>query len=177
LPLLPDEWEAHAALTQVKDWNTADAAPMVALGDDCVVNAEVLSQVKRRHVLALSALSLFVPTLAAAREASPYDDLFIIRPRNGETLHDNDGLVRVQVAIEPVLQVAAEHRLRVLLDGQLWPAAWVMPELNLRGVDRGTHRIQVIVTDREGRQLAASAVVEFHLRRASRLAPRTGPAR
>lgn len=136
------------------------------------------------HRICLAALlaPLLVPLLvragappdagpAAATAPVPYTDLFIVRPRSGETLHDNSGHVRVQVAIEPVLQVHADHRLRVLLDGQLWPAAWVAPELNLRGVDRGTHALQVIVTDRDGAQLLASEPVQFTLRRASRLQP------
>lgn len=121
---------------------------------------------------------LLMPAAAAAQlpvPATPYAELFIVRPRAGETVHSNDGLVQVQVVLDPVLQASADHRFRALLDGQLWPAAWVAQTLNLRDVARGTHRLQVIVTDAAGRQLAASETVEFHLRRASRLAPKRAP--
>jgi hypothetical protein len=94
-----------------------------------------------------------------------------VRPKAAETIHDNTGTVRIEVALRPPLRVQAGHRFRVLLNGALQPGEWSAARFSLRGVDRGTHSLQVIVTDGNGSRLAASASVEFHMWRASRLFP------
>ncbi len=108
---------------------------------------------------------------ATERAASPtrYRSVRIVTPKNAETIHDNAGTVPVEVALQPALDVKAGHRLRVSLDGVLLPGDWTSNRLSLQQVDRGTHTLQVIVIDSDGKALARSATIEFHLWQASRL--------
>lgn len=118
----------------------------------------------------LQAQSQAVPAAPAASVA-PYSTLRIVRPLSDQTIHDNNGVVPIEVALQPPLRTQVGHRLRVRLDDALMPGSWTSPRFALRGVDRGTHTVQVFVTDREGKPVAAAAPVEFHLWRASRLLP------
>jgi hypothetical protein len=111
-----------------------------------------------------------VPATPATPEAR-YASLRIVRPEHEETIHDNTGTVPVDVLLRPALRAQAGHRFRVLLDGVQAPGEWRSAHFSLHGIERGTHTVQVIVTDADGRRLAESAPVEFHLWQASRLFP------
>lgn len=114
---------------------------------------------------------------AAPESASParYGVLQIVQPKNAETVHDNTGAVPVEVALNPPLDTKAGHRLRVMLDEALLPGAWTTTRFSLQQVERGTHQLQVIVADGEGRTLNRSATIEFYMWQASRLFPQRSP--
>jgi hypothetical protein len=109
---------------------------------------------------------------AAASEtaaAENYGAPRIIRPKDGETVHDNTGAVPVEVGLQPPLNTKAGHRIRVMLDGARLAGAWSTSRFSLQQVDRGAHTLRVIVTDGEGKELARSDPIEFHMWQASRL--------
>ena len=93
----------------------------------------------------------------------------IISPRPDEGVRANDGRVPVEVAVEPRPERGVRLRYRALLDGQ--PAGPVSdePRWTLSDVPRGTHTLEVIVLDEDGRELVRSAPVTFHVLRVSRL--------
>lgn len=109
--------------------------------------------------------------LMLAQAASPtrYERVRLAQPKNAETIHDNSGAVPVEVLLQPPLDTKAGHRLRVLLDNTLLPESWSAPRFSLQQVERGTHQLQVIVTDGEGNELGRSASIEFYMWQASRL--------
>jgi hypothetical protein len=128
-------------------------------------------------ILALAVAGSATQTVAVPAPADArYSALHIDRPRANETLHDNSGRVNVALTLRPPLRTRDGHVLRVLLDNELLDGSWTQAPIELTGVDRGTHDLQVIVVDTEGRRLAASTPVEFHLWRASRLLPSRQPA-
>lgn len=89
-------------------------------------------------------------------------------------MHDNAGNVGVAVAVEDGAVLPPGYRIRLLLDGE--PAAPDVRDLQfqLTGVDRGTHRLEAMIVDEQGRVLTRSAPVTFTVWQASRLNPR-GP--
>jgi len=139
--------------------------------------------------IVLAALATAAPTFAEdpaglrlAQSAAPestsparYRLLQIVQPKNAETIHDNTGAVPVEVAMHPTLDSKAGHRLRVTLDEALLPGAWTTTRFTLQQVERGTHRLQVIVVDGDGRTLGQSATIEFYMWQASRLFPQRSP--
>jgi hypothetical protein len=97
--------------------------------------------------------------------------LQLVRPAAEQTIHDNSGRVEVETVVEPALDVSAGDRLRLRLDGTLLPGAWTKTRRTLAGIPRGEHRLQALITDRDGRTLAASDERRFYMWQASRLFP------
>ena len=98
--------------------------------------------------------------------------LQLVAPAAEETIHDNGGRVEVKVVVEPALDVSTGDRLRLRLDGTLLPGAWTATRVTLDGIHRGTHRLQALITDRDGRTLGASDERRFYMWQASRLLPK-----
>lgn len=101
--------------------------------------------------------------------------LVIASPAPEETVHDNAGTVGVVVAVEDGAVLPPGYNIRLLLDGE--PAAPDAPDtrFQLNGLDRGSHRLQALIVDDDGRVLDRSEPVTFHLWQASRLNRRTAP--
>lgn len=91
-----------------------------------------------------------------------YRTLAITAPLDGDTITNPAGHVQVTVAVEPPLQ--RNHSLRLLLDGE--PAG--VPQhgsMDLEGLMRGDHTLQLIVVDDNGSQVQASAPVTVQMYR------------
>lgn len=92
----------------------------------------------------------------------PYSTLAIVAPVHDSSLRENSGFVSVAVELIPPL--AADHRLRILLDGK--PAgqgsSTIFP---LENVDRGTHSLIVEVVNETGASLQQSTAATFHMQR------------
>lgn len=123
------------------------------------------------------------PSAEEKPAAAGYSNVAIVNPRKDETIWNNTGTLTVQVALEPGLNAAAGHRLALSLDGVQQPDQYTSNTLQLTNLTRGSHTVQVQVVDSEGTTLAASDLVTFHLKQASKLhrqqsgpAPRGAPA-
>jgi hypothetical protein len=94
--------------------------------------------------------------------------LRIVAPVSGSTVHDNPGNLSVTISVASPLQAASGERFVLLLDGKA-VASGTGQHFNLAGIDRGSHLLRVQIQARDGRILASSAPVKFHMWRASRL--------
>ncbi len=126
----------------------------------------------RRVLLLASVLATAVPVAlllgASAFAQNGYETFAIVQPEVDETVHDNNGNVWVQVALEPYL--ARGHEVALLLDGETisqWPAV----TFGLTGLERGTHTLQALITDSNGDVVVASEPVTFNMWQASLLFP------
>ena len=97
--------------------------------------------------------------------APGYEAVRIERPRPDETIIDTQGNFTVAGSLQPPLQAAAGHRVRLLLDGKPVGEPGTSLSFSLTNIDRGTHTVQLEVVDRDGKRVAASEPVTFHLRR------------
>jgi hypothetical protein len=111
------------------------------------------------------------PATNPTDESPGYSTITITAPVQDEVIWDNNGVVAVDVDIQPPLRTAQGHHFTLLLDGQK-VTDFTDPPYTLQGVDRGTHSLQVDVRDGET-VLAESQIVEFHLKR--HIAPRPTP--
>jgi hypothetical protein len=97
---------------------------------------------------------------------NPYRRVAILQPGAGETLWNIGGRLDVQLDIDP--SVRGAHRLQVRLDGEPVPG---VPEagtqFTIGNVFRGAHTLTAAVVDAEGRELAASAPVQFFVQQTS----------
>ena len=98
-----------------------------------------------------------------------YNRLTIVEPGSGETVRDNQGNVEVTVTVEPELNTTEDHKIQILLDGQVQGDPSASLEQSLSGVERGKHTVTAQVINKRGRVLNDSRPVTFFLQHASPL--------
>lgn len=92
-----------------------------------------------------------------------YETFQVTNPTNDATIRDSGGNVRVSLSLSPGLQ--GGHSIEVMMDGQSIGSGQGT-SVTLTDVDRGTHTVQAAVKDSEGKEVARSNSVIFHLKRA-----------
>lgn len=97
-------------------------------------------------------------------------EMTITGPASGETVHDNQGNVRVTVSA-PRLPDGTGAAFRPLVDGAPHGPDRRTPSFILENIDRGEHVLQVLLVDGKGEVVAASRPLSFHVWRASALFP------
>jgi hypothetical protein len=119
--------------------------------------------------------ALPVPGLSSSPKtapvASPYDSLKIVAPENDATIRDNQGVVRVEVALEPPLMSKQGHKIQFYLNGEPHGIPVGTMSISFSNLDRGTYTLSTSVVDASGAVLMTSDPVVFHLHRESVLNP------
>jgi hypothetical protein len=95
-----------------------------------------------------------------------YERVAITSPARDATLWRNEGPVTVTVQTRPALHIDQGDRLVILLDGKKAAEGSAM-RYTLTQVYRGTHSVVAVVRDVQGRELARSQAVTFHMRQHS----------
>ncbi len=108
----------------------------------------------------------------ANHKPTRYSQFKIIQPEKDKAMRNNAGEVTVKLAIKPKLNVKAGHRIDFLLDGRVIKAASKLNTLTIKNMDRGEHRLQARITDKQGKTIKSTATT-FTLLRYSKL-HRTG---
>ena len=95
-------------------------------------------------------------------EPTGYQEFKVTSPSNNATIRDNGGNVSVSLSLTPGLR--GGHSIEVMMDGQPIGSGGGT-SITLTEVDRGTHTVQAAVKDSEGKEIARSNSVIFHLKR------------
>ncbi|MGE8496713.1 MAG: DUF4124 domain-containing protein [Pseudomonas sp.] len=117
------------------------------------------------------------PTVPVEPEPEPesgpfYRTLALTGVPDEGALRANNGTFTVSVSLEP--RLAANHRLRLLLDGQPYGQASNVPRLQLTNIDRGEHTLAVEVLSGDT-SIQQSATVAFTVQRTSVNSPARAP--
>lgn len=87
--------------------------------------------------------------------------LSIVRPEQDEVVQVAGTPLQVQLNLEPPLDVAAGHRIEIVVDGEV-SAETSQTRVSLPGLDRGEHRLSVrVVNDRDEVVQSTNAVAFF----------------
>lgn len=100
-------------------------------------------------------------------KAINYTDFKIQRPVNNAIIRDNPGNLSVSLSLQPDL--AADHSINVLLDGQVLIQNHKRLSAQLNNIDRGSHSLSAQVVDKNGKVIISSNSVSFTLLRYSKL--------
>ena len=92
-----------------------------------------------------------------------YESIEITHPEDGATIRGNEGRVPVLVELEPGLQQS--HFITAYLDGMAHKGRYGSSQVVLTGVDPGTHRLRIRVSDSKGVNLIDSREISFTLLR------------
>lgn len=99
-----------------------------------------------------------------AEQPPRYQSLAITSPQDDQSVRANAGNVSVSMSVTPGLR--GGDRLVLLMDGKQ-VASGSSTSVSMDNVDRGSHTLQARVIDRNGKTLASSDPVTFHLLRHS----------
>ncbi len=102
------------------------------------------------------------PTQSAS-EIEGYESFSIARPSDAETIWSNQGNVSIALSIEPTLKPGDKFQL--LLDDHTVVAQGHSTAVQLHNIDRGTHRLQAVILNDSGREVARTTTTTFHMRR------------
>ncbi|WP_425056764.1 DUF4124 domain-containing protein [Pseudomonas abyssi] len=99
-----------------------------------------------------------------------YRRLEITSPANDTPVRANDGNVTLVVAFDPPLRTG--HLLRARIDGNLGEqalpgAGQAQANLTVTNLDRGSHLVEAVVTNSEGKEISASTGITLHVQRTS----------
>ncbi len=105
---------------------------------------------------------------AADTPVTNYSGLTITSPAKDAVVRSNDGNISVKTQVTPAIDAKAGHQLVVVLDQKPLAKAPAAEAL-LKNIDRGTHTLRAQITDANGKVLAQSPEVTFHLQRGSQI--------
>lgn len=151
-------------------WKWRDADGVIHYSDQPVQGAEKVTVQSSSTFTSPSAGNAATPTATSAAPPADYSKVEIWKPGNDEAIANSGGQVSVAVRVEPSLQ--AGDRLALYLDGTLvsgFPQQGM--EYQLTGVERGTHSLQLVVVNPQGKPTKTSAPVQFHVLAPSVLNP------
>ena len=103
--------------------------------------------------------------------ANPYKSVKIVAPENDATIRDNQGIVRVEVALDPALMSKDGHKIQFFLNGEPHGIPVDTTSISFSNLDRGTYTLSTSVVNSDGVVLTSSDPVLFHLHRESVLNP------
>ncbi|MBY5994119.1 DUF4124 domain-containing protein [Ferrimonas balearica] len=97
----------------------------------------------------------------------------LIEPDSEATVRDNNGQLNLSISLEP--ELLPDHRIELLLDGEVVRTVGGAGSFALDNLDRGEHSLQARVIDENGKVLASSGKRTVFLHRHSRLIPPLRP--
>lgn len=93
----------------------------------------------------------------------------IVNPLNGQTLHNNQRTINVDVSVSPPLK--SGFFLQAMLDGALHGAAVTSSRFTVSELSRGEHTLSVAIIDSNGNILTRSAGITLYVKRPSLNSP------
>jgi hypothetical protein len=144
-----------------------DAEGNIIFSDVPSEEAEVI-EIEEVQILNIPVTEPFITTPSAEKEQDTiqYTKLAILSPENDITIRSNEGVVSINVELEPTL--FANDLLVLFMDGKEVSSGMSL-QFSLTKLDRGTHTVYVAVKNEEGKLLKRSAKIIFHLRKESKL--------
>ncbi|MBW3141280.1 DUF4124 domain-containing protein [Ferrimonas balearica] len=108
------------------------------------------------------------PTTAPLQPVTaPEYRISLSAPEQDATVRDNNGQLNLNIALQPDL--LADHRIELLLNGEVVRTVGSGGSFALDNIDRGEHVLQARVIDENGKVLASSRKTTVYLHRHSRL--------
>jgi hypothetical protein len=112
---------------------------------------------------AMAAVLLLLGCVGVAAGAMP---IKIIAPLQNDVVHNNEGIMRVDVELDPAIDRAVRG-VRILLDGKPAAPDALANSFTLEGVERGEHWLQALLIDAQGNTLQVSDTIFFTMWQAS----------
>jgi hypothetical protein len=90
-------------------------------------------------------------------------DVNITQPANKATVRDNTGSVHISASISPIFKRG--HKIQLHLDDEPYKEPQSHSTFVLRNIDRGEHKIKMLLLSDKGKVIATSYSVTFYMHR------------
>ncbi len=104
------------------------------------------------------------PSASAPVKPFRYESIRILSPQADEAIRSNNGNLSIKGELTPSLQSNLKHHLQWRMDGKILPGANSL-NLNLKNLDRGTHKLQLRVLNANGKIMIRTPTISFHILR------------
>ena len=125
------------------------------------------SLVESRRTMARTIFAVLLFLLGCAAAQAGAAQIKIVAPLQNDTVHNNEGIMRVDVAVDPPLDQQSGRAVRILLDGKTAAPEFPASSFTLEGVERGEHWLQAVLVDAQGQALQVSDTIYFTMWQAS----------
>lgn len=158
-----------ASASSAPAWTWVDADGTVHFSDRPVPGARQVEIAGAQGFTAPAAAPANAVPARVARPGAPYQVVEIVSPADQETLRNTGGALTVLVRFQPPLR--PDHRFDLALDGQRQNLSASSSRVSLQDVFRGSHTLQLIVTDESGTEITRSEPRTFFVQQTSILNP------
>ncbi|MGB5396755.1 MAG: DUF4124 domain-containing protein [Gammaproteobacteria bacterium] len=148
-------------------YKSVDSEGNVVYSDEPGVNTEAMPEPSPNTVQMPKPTADTAAPKAADDSGTEYTRLRIVSPSPQETIRSNPGILNIVLALKPKLDTKAGHTVSILVDGQVLVSKSSLTRFQIPDINRGTHRVQAVVSDKEGRTLIKTDNVQFFMQRQS----------
>ncbi|MEI6895144.1 MAG: DUF4124 domain-containing protein [Colwellia sp.] len=152
----------HPNTTKIYVWR--DEQGILVFSDSPRAGAEEVKTSPGNIIQASTSLDTEVLDITPQKTIEKYEIVINI-PKNNATIRDNTGSVYIAGGIKPRFKSGFEVQL--VLDGIPHKKPQKNSMFSLRGIDRGEHKIKMLLLDNKGKIIASSASVTFYMHRTS----------
>jgi hypothetical protein len=128
-------------------------------GSECPEGVALPAYQEGQHQQEINAVETGLSVQEVNKEA--YRSVSISDPAPGGTVRTNEGRFTVQLAVEPVLRSA--HFITVWIDNRSFKGRYGESEVDVSGIERGTHQIWAAIIDNRGREVVSTERSQFTL--------------
>ena len=148
-------------------YKSVDSEGNVMYSDEPGVNTEAIPEPSPNTVQMPKPSAESTPPKAEDSAGTKYTSLRIISPAPEETIRSNPGILAITLALKPKLDIKAGHTISVLVDGHILVTKSNQTSFQIPDINRGTHRVQALVSDKDGKTLIKTGNVQFFMQRQS----------
>lgn len=107
----------------------------------------------------------------SADKDTVYTSLQITSPGNNETIRSNPGLLSIRLQLKPALNTKAGDSVSFMVDGYVLIKNSGQLSAQIPDINRGSHRVQALVTNKQGATLIKSDEIQLFMQRESKPDP------
>ena len=105
-------------------------------------------------------------------DQTAYSKFTIVDPQNQATIRNTAGVVDVTLGVKPALNSQEGDRITLVMDNAREYGPTADLHFSLNGVNRGTHTLQAMIKNAQGKVISKTATVTIFVKQASRLHPK-----
>jgi len=153
---------AYSTTTKIYVWRNEQG--VLVFSDSPRAGAEEVNMQPGNVIQSSTSIDTAVLDITPQAKMDKYE-IFISTPKNNATIRDNTGSVYIEGGIKPKFKPGFEVQL--VLDGTPHKKPQKHSMFSLRDVNRGEHKIKMLLLDDKGKVIASSASLTFYMHRAS----------
>jgi hypothetical protein len=155
-------WPVHSSTAKIYVWRNESG---VLVFSDSPRPGAVEVKTKPGNVIQSSTLVETKVLDITPQTVNEKYEITISNPKNNATIRDNTGSIYIAGGIKPRFKAGLEVQL--ILDGKPHLPPQKHSMFSLRDIERGEHKIKMLLLDEKGKVIASSTSVTFYMHRAS----------